>query len=87
MKPQRDYSFIRGVCHPGAWIRSDREMIEKELGYAQRLNLNSSRIWLMKRQHDNNPDAFVEKLQHTCEPLILTALLRCSSSGTETDWT
>jgi len=62
MKPQNDYGFIRGICHPGAWIRSDRESIERELGYAQRLNLNSSRIWLMKRQYDTNPDTFVQKL-------------------------
>ena len=62
MKLQKDYSFIRGFCHPGAWLMEDQATLEKELGYAQRLNLNSSRIWLMKKFYDKDPDGFVEKL-------------------------
>ena len=42
VKPLNDYSFIRGACHGGG--QGDEATIRRELGYAQRLQLNSTRI-------------------------------------------
>ncbi len=43
-KPLNDYSFIRGACHDGG--QGDELTIRRELGYAQKQQLNSTRIWL-----------------------------------------
>jgi beta-galactosidase/beta-glucuronidase len=56
-----DYTFIRGFCYLGGW-RSDKATIEKELGYAVRLNLNSARIWLNIRQYQRDPKTYVDQL-------------------------
>jgi hypothetical protein len=61
MKPQKDYSNIRGFCY--GWDRT-QEQWEKELGYAQRLNLNSARIWLRYAEYLENPEAFIAKLKN-----------------------
>jgi hypothetical protein len=42
-KPLRDYSFIRGVNYG---MMGDQAVLEKDLGYAKRVILNSTRIWL-----------------------------------------
>ena len=59
--PLKDYSFIRGVCYPGGW-QADQATIEKELGYAVRLNINSTRIWLNYRSYQRDPKVFIDKL-------------------------
>ncbi|MDL2208158.1 hypothetical protein LJB97_00880 [Parabacteroides sp. OttesenSCG-928-O15] len=61
-EPLKDYSFVRGVCYPGGW-RNSLEQIERELGYAQRLNINSTRIWLSPQSYERNPEQFIEQLQ------------------------
>ena len=61
-KPLDDYSFIRGVCHPGGW-RADEATMRKELGYAQRLQLNSSRFWLSSRWYEQNPENFINQIR------------------------
>ncbi|MBQ6287588.1 MAG: cellulase family glycosylhydrolase [Bacteroidales bacterium] len=43
-KVKPDYSQIHGVCY-GGW-RSDDATIRKHLGYAKRIGINSTRIWL-----------------------------------------
>lgn len=62
-KPLSDYSFIRGVCYPGGW-RKDQAIIERDLGYAQRLQLNSTRVWLSYRAYQQNPDRFIKTIQN-----------------------
>ncbi len=62
-KPLSDYSFIRGVCYPGGW-RNDQATIERDLGYAQRLRLNSTRVWLSYRAYKQNPDGFIKTIQN-----------------------
>jgi hypothetical protein len=62
-KPLSDYSFVRGVCYPGGW-RNDQAIIERDLGYAQRLQLNSTRVWLSYRAYQQNPDAFIKAIQN-----------------------
>ncbi len=56
-----DYSHIRGFCYPGGW-RADKVTLEKELGYAVRINLNSARIWLSYQQYQRDPQAFLDQL-------------------------
>lgn len=61
MKPLDDYSFIRGVNH--MW-GGDQATLEKEFGYAQRLQINSSRIWLRYAEYWRDPDGFIAKLRN-----------------------
>ncbi len=60
MKPLQDYSFIRGVCY--SWT-GDQATIERDLGYAQRLQLNSTRIWLRYQSYWEDPAGFIQKLR------------------------
>jgi hypothetical protein len=60
VKPLADYSFIRGVCY--SWD-GDQATIERDLCYAQRLMLNSTRIWLRYSQYWQDPAAYIEKLR------------------------
>jgi hypothetical protein len=62
-KPLDDYSFIRGVCYPGGW-RNDSKTIERDLGYAKRLMLNSTRIWLNQRSYQRDPEGFIDSIRN-----------------------
>lgn len=60
-KPLEDYSFIRGVNHgmygePAVW--------ERDLGYAKRVGLNSTRIWLSYRRYEIDPAAYIDRLRN-----------------------
>ena len=61
-KPLKDYSFVRGVCYTG-WMSDDEAQIKKELGYARRINLNSTRIWLSYNAYKRNPKGYIAKLK------------------------
>lgn len=56
---KRDYSDIRGVCHNP---RPDKpqEELERELGYARRLNLNSVRFWLVEEEWKKDRKGYEE---------------------------
>lgn len=58
-EPLEDYSFIRGVCHR---VRGDQEVLERDLGFMNRLQLNSTRVWLRKRAFEQDPDGYLENL-------------------------
>jgi len=60
-KPLADYSFIRGVCH--GMGQGDEATMRKELGYAQRLQLNSTRIWLNRGAYERDPEAYTGRLR------------------------
>jgi hypothetical protein len=62
-EPLKDYSFVRGVCYPGGWM-GDQQTIEKELGYAKRLQINSTRIWLNYNGYFKDPAGYIEKLKN-----------------------
>jgi|WetSurMetagenome_2_1015567.scaffolds.fasta_scaffold115757_2 hypothetical protein len=62
-KPLYDYSFIRGVCYPGGW-RNDSKTIERDLGYAKRLMLNSTRVWLSSGSYQQNPEGFINQIRN-----------------------
>ncbi len=60
-KPLADYSFIRGVCH--GMGQGDEATMRRELGYAQRLQLNSTRIWLNRGAYERDPEAYTGRLR------------------------
>ncbi len=60
-KPLKDYSFIRGVNYGMA---ADPATLERDLGYAKRVNLNSTRIWLSYQRYEKEPQAYIERLRN-----------------------
>lgn len=67
-----DYSGIRGVCYNPGKDKSQQE-IEKELGYAQRLNLNAIRFWLSQEEWEEDPEKY--------ETRILQFVSGCADKG------
>ena len=59
-EPLKDYSFIRGVNHG---MNADSAQLVRELGYAKRLNLNSTRIWLSYQAYQRDPQAYINRLR------------------------
>ena len=56
-----DCSNIRGVCYSrGLSIPFDE--VRKELGYAKKLNINSTRVWLRMKEWEKDPDGFLDKV-------------------------
>lgn len=60
-KPLKDYSFIRGVNYG---MNGDQAVIERDLGYAKRINLNSTRIWLNYQDYEKDPQSFIDRLRN-----------------------
>lgn len=60
-KPLKDYSFIRGVNHS---MYGDQAVLERDLGYAKRVNLNSTRIWLSYQRYERDPQAYINQLRN-----------------------
>lgn len=58
-EPLDDYSFIRGVCHG---VRGDQETLIRDLGFMERLQLNSTRVWLSPRRYERDPEGFLNDL-------------------------
>ena len=56
----KDYGFIRGVNHV---MTGDTEILTRDLGYAKRLDLNSTRIWLSFEDYEKDPEAYVNRLR------------------------
>ena len=59
-KLETDYSNIKGVCYLG-W-RADETTVRTQLGYAKRIGINSTRIWLWG--YDNDPKQFISSLKN-----------------------
>ena len=60
-KPLTDYSFIRGACHGTG--QGDEATMRRELGYAQKLQLNSTRIWLNQGAYQRDPEGYIGRLR------------------------
>jgi len=59
MKVQSDYRFVRGVNHG---IVSDPEILKRDMGFCQKLQLNSTRVWLsMESFHPGFPSWATDK--------------------------
>ena len=61
MKPVNDYSFVRGVCHNPPRDR-DWEKLERELGFCERLHLNSVRFWMSQEEYEKDPQGYLETI-------------------------
>jgi hypothetical protein len=65
MEILNDYSHIRGVCHnPRLGDDFSQEELEKELGYCQRLQLNSLRFWMLMDEWEKDGDAYFDALDN-----------------------
>lgn len=70
MKPLKDYSHIKGFNYTASYAHNDidfwsnyrAEVVEREMGYAQRLGLNSARIFLPYCVYRKNPQQFLENV-------------------------
>lgn len=60
-KPLKDYSAIRGVNYE---VYGDHATLERDLGYAKRIDLNSTRIWLSYKAYKQDPRSFIEHLRN-----------------------
>ena len=60
-KPLTDYSFIQGVNYG---MDGDQAVVERDLGYAKRVNLNSTRIWLSYQGYEKDPKGFIDRLRN-----------------------
>jgi len=66
-----DYAAIRGANYVpsyastsvAAWLRYDPDQIDRELGYAERLRLNSLRVFLQYVVYESDPPGFVRKVE------------------------
>jgi len=80
-EPLKDYSFIRGVCHN---LTPDQETLERDLGFMQRLQLNSTRVWLNQRAYESNPEEYINRVLNyvrTCNKYGVTVMPVLFSSG------
>lgn len=72
MRPLEDYSHIKGFNYTASYAGNDvffwenyrPEVVEREMGYAKRLGLNSARIFLPYRSYRKNPQQFLENVSH-----------------------
>ena len=66
MKPLKDYSFVRGVCH-NPRRDGDQERLEKELSYCKRLQINSTRFWMDQKEWEKDPEGYKAMLKNFME--------------------
>jgi hypothetical protein len=45
-------------------MNGDQAVIERDLGYAKRVNLNSTRIWLSYQGYEKDPQGFIDRLRN-----------------------
>jgi hypothetical protein len=80
-EPLKDYSFIRGVCHN---LSPDQETLERDLGFMNRLQLNSTRVWLRQRDYESNPEEYINRVLNyvrTCNKYGVTVMPILFSGG------
>ncbi len=71
MKPLADYSHIRGFNYTASYAQNDldfwnnyrHDVVDREMGYAQRLGLNSARIFLAYKAYLKDRVKFQENLR------------------------
>jgi hypothetical protein len=73
-EPLKDYSFIRGVCHN---LTPNQEILERDLEFMKRLQLNSTRVWLSQRAYESNPEEYIKRVVNyvrTCNKYGVTVM-------------
>lgn len=71
MKPLKDYSFVRGFNYTQSdawtdvnfWEEYNHDIVDRDLGYAERLRLNSARIFLTYSSYRKNPGQFLANVK------------------------
>lgn len=71
MKPLADYSHIRGFNYTASYAQNDldfwnnyrHDVVDREMGYAQRLGLNSARVFLAYKAYLRDKAAFQQNLK------------------------
>lgn len=71
MGPLKDYSFIRGFNYTQSdvwtdtnfWEEYKHDIVERDMGYAKRLQLNSARIFLTYSSYRKNPGQFLANVK------------------------
>lgn len=71
MKPFKDYQFIRGFNYTQSdvwtdthfWENYNHAIVDRDLGYAERLKLNSARIFLTYSSYIKNPELFLANVR------------------------
>ncbi|MEI7900372.1 MAG: cellulase family glycosylhydrolase [bacterium] len=66
-----DYAWMRGANYVPSyakndvalWLDFDSEVIGRELGYAERLKLNTVRVFLSVQAYERNPPLFLERFE------------------------
>jgi len=70
--PGDAYSWIRGATYNPSyarncvqiWLDYDSEVIDRELGYAERLRLNAVRIFLSVEAYEHDPEQFLARFEN-----------------------
>ena len=79
--PLKDYSFVRGVCHN---LTPDQATLERDLGFMNRLQLNSTRVWLRQSDYERNPEEYIKRVVNyvrTCNKYGVSVMPVLFSSG------
>ena len=71
MRKKVDYSKIRGFNYTQSsarsdyefWKKYDHKMVDREMGFAQRLNLNSARIFLNYQVYLEDKEVYLERVR------------------------
>src|SRR3954454_8012100 len=70
-RPLKEYSFVRGVNHG---MNGDQATWERDLGYAKRLNLNSTRIWFNYQGYERGPRGIYRSAEEVHPHLVSNGL-------------
>ena len=68
MKPLKDYSHIKGFNYtiPGLFggFNYSKENVERDMGYAKKLGLNSARIFMSIMAYQEDPQEYIKSVKH-----------------------
>jgi hypothetical protein len=70
--PFGDFSWMHGVNYTPSyaatdvetWLEYDPEVIDRELGYAERIGVNCLRVFLQSLVYEHAPDEFLQRFDH-----------------------
>jgi hypothetical protein len=70
--PFGDFSWMHGVNYTPSyaatdvetWLKYDPEVIDRELGYAERIGVNCVRVFLQSLVYEHAPDEFLQRFAH-----------------------
>ena len=79
MKPLEDYTFVRGfnytqsnvITDTNFWEEYDHDIVERDMGYAERLRLNSARIFLTYSSYVKDPEGFLRNVQDFMDKMCI----------------